>query len=335
MKTTIKDVAKEAQVSIGTVSRVLNGKDRVSKATRMKVQEAIAQLGFIPDRTARTMIRKQTQSIGLVVPVLSNEYWAKLAELVQEAAWEKGYSLLLCAAGFTLDKHLESIAMLADRKVDGIIAGLRLQHPQDARRLQEAAFFPDLPMVSLDQRIPHAVHIGVDHFHGSVQAVEHLISLGHTRIAYIGMSPSDRELGYRHALQSNGILIDEALIQGGEGTFASGARSAGQLLNEKRRFTAVFCWNDMSALGAIQILEQHGLSVPGDVSVVGYDDIPMASLVKPALTTVRQPLQEMGRAAVRSLIGQIEAGGTGSERAHLFSAELVVRDSSGACAGPG
>lgn len=333
MNITIKDVAKEANVSIGTVSRVLNGKDRVSKATRAKVEATIAKLNFKPDRIARTMVRKQTQSIGLIVPVLSNEYWAALSEHVQEAAWDKGYTLLLCTAGYELDPHMNCMATLAERKVDGIITGIRIYEPQELRKLQKMDL-PDIAIVSIGRKYPNAVHIGIDHFNGSAKAVEHLIGLGHTRIAYIGQSPSDREWGYRHALGSSGIAVDDTLVvRGKHCSFAFGAESVKRLLAEGRRFTAIFCWNDMTALGAMQSLELAGLSIPRDVAVIGYDDIPMSALVKPALTTVRQPLKDIGKTAVSSLISQIEGKDGGGDRSVVFSTEFIVRDSCGGKSG--
>ncbi|WP_282940501.1 LacI family DNA-binding transcriptional regulator [Paenibacillus sp. RC67] len=330
MNITIKDVAKEANVSIGTVSRVLNGKDRVSKATRAKVEAAIAKLNFKPDRIARTMVRKQTQSIGLIVPVLSNEYWAALSEQVQEAAWDKGYTLLLCTAGYDLDPHMNCMATLAERKVDGIIAGIRIYEPKELRKLQKIDL-PDIAIVSIGgHKLPNADYIGIDHFNSSAKAVEHLIRLGHTRIAYIGQSPSDREWGYRHALGSSGITVDNTLVVRSQHcSFAFGAEAVNHLLEEGRHFTAIFCWNDMTALGAIQSLELAGLSIPRDVAVIGYDDIPMAALVKPALTTVRQPLKDIGKTAVSLLISRIEDKEDGGNRSVVFSTEFIVRDSCG------
>jgi Transcriptional regulators len=327
MKVTIKEVAQAAGVSIGTVSRVLNGKDRVSQATRAKVQAAVESLDFKPDLTARAMIHKQTQSIGLVVPALTNEYWSALAEYVQEAAWNKGYTMLLCTAGYQLEKHLSCIQTLIDRKVDGIIAGIRLHDPLEQEQLNLASW-PNVKMVSLVQEHPNMLLIGVDQYASSIRAVEHLISLGHRSIAYIGYS-EDRERGYRHALELHGIPIAEELIVRGDGSFQSGYHGVMQLKEQGTAYTALFCWNDMTALGALQACEAIGLRVPQDVAVVGYDDIPMAKLVKPALTSVHQPLKEIGRTAVHRLLDLIAGVEYSSSPNILFDAELVIRDSCG------
>jgi LacI family transcriptional regulator len=327
MKVTIKEVAKAAGVSIGTVSRVLNGKDRVSQATRIKVKAAIESLDFKPDLTARTMIHKHTQSIGLVVPALTNEYWSALAEHVQEAAWDKGYTLLLCTAGYQLEKHLSCIQTLNDRKVDGIIAGIRLHDPMDQRQLSLTRF-PDVKMVSLVQELPNTLLIGVDQYVSSVRAVEHLIGLGHRSIAYVGFG-SDREHGYRHALEAHGIDVVENQIYRGDGSFQSGYNAVMQWHKHGTAFTAIFCWNDMTAMGALQAVEALGLRVPEDIALVGYDDIPMAKLVKPALTTVHQPLKDIGRTAVHRLLDLINGVELAPVSKVLFDAELVIRDSCG------
>jgi len=332
MKVTIKDVAKEAGVSIGTVSRVLNGKDRVSQATRTRIKEAIERLNFKPDQTARAMINKQTKSIGLVVPSLTNEYWSALAEHVQEAAWDQGYTLLLCTAGFTLDKHLASIHSLIERKVDGIIAGIRVYEPEERQQLSQIRFPDEVSMVSLVQELPDRMFIGVDQFHSSIQAVNHLLKLGHRRIAYIGPS-SERELGYRSALQNHGIIVEDELILHGNGSFRSGYSLALQLQERSVAYTALFCWNDMSALGAMQALQSIGVRVPEDVAIVGYDDIPFAQLAKPALTTVNQPLREIGKATVHHLLELIQGSISPEEAARiriLFEAKLMIRESCGA-----
>lgn len=332
MKVTIKDVAKEAGVSIGTVSRVLNGKDRVSQATRTKIKEAIERLNFKPDQTARAMISKQTKSIGLVVPSLRNEYWSALAEHVQEAAWDQGYTLLLCTAGIKLDKHLACIHTLIERKVDGIIAGIRVYEPEERQQLSLIRFPDEVSLVSLVQELPDRMFIGVDQFHSSIHAVNHLIKLGHRRIAYIGPS-SERELGYRSALQNHGIPIDEELILQGDGSFRSGYHLVMQLQERDAAYSALFCWNDMSALGAMQALQSIGVRIPEDVAVVGYDDVPFAQLAKPALTTVNQPLREIGKAAVHHLLELIQGSVSPAQAAQrniLFEAKLMIRESCGA-----
>ncbi|MDU0202163.1 substrate-binding domain-containing protein [Paenibacillus sp. MAH-36] len=252
------------------------------------------------------------------------------AEHVQEAAWERGYTLLLCSAGYELEKNLECFKTLVERKVDGIISGSVVKDAEALRKLYQT-HLNRLPLVSLDYTLPEAhYNISADHFQASVQAVTYLIRLGHVRIAYVGSHRSDREAGYRFALESNGLTVDEALIIRGEGTFAFGSKAAAGLLNRELPPTALFCWNDMMALGAMQSLQQAGLAIPADISVIGYDDIPMASLVNPALTSVRQPLKEIGRAAVQALITEIEGQDQAStNRTSILATEFIIRGSTG------
>jgi LacI family transcriptional regulator len=329
MSATIKDVALMAGVSIGTVSRVINNRDRVSPATRAKVQAAVDKLNFKPNQTAVNMIRKKTQTIGLIVPELSNEYWSALAEHIQAAAWESGYTLLLSVAGYGLEQQLTCIATIAERKVDGIIAGIRLDRP-DERRLLQTASLPQIEIVSLVQKLPGSTHINTDQFQGAFAAVQHLIQLGHTDIAYIGYT-SERELGYRHALAMNGIEPNPLLnVTSSIGTFQVGVEAVNELYAKGCTFTAIFCWNDMIALGAIQALGSWGLRVPDDVAVVGFDDIPLARLVKPALTTVRQPVEQIGRTAVKCLLENINEQASSEEMPSIqLSTELIVRESCG------
>jgi LacI family transcriptional regulator len=336
MKITIKEVAKEAGVSIATVSRVINGKDRIKPSTKERVEDAILKFNFSPDQIARSMIGKETKSIGLLVPQLSNEYWALLAEVIEEELWRQGYTLWLCTSSTledSLKKEMAVIDSFIQRKVDGIIyssySGTDEHFPAFIDKLKQCP----VPLVAFEQRIPGISQIHGDHLHGAMDAVKHLIQLGHRRIAYIGgplVSP-ERELGYRNAHTLHNLAVDEGLISRGEPIFRFGNQAMRELLESRQHFTAVFCGNDLIALGAIQALENAGVRVPDDVAIVGYDDIHIASLFKPALTTVRQPLKEMGRTLVEKLLSLLETGNVSNQPCHLvFPMELVIRDSCGA-----
>ncbi|HZG88157.1 LacI family DNA-binding transcriptional regulator [Paenibacillus sp.] len=336
MKITIKEVAKEAGVSIATVSRVLNGKDGIKPATKDRVEKAIMKYNFSPDQIARSMIVKESKTIGLLVPQLSNEYWATLAEVVEEALWMQGYTLLLCTSSTredSLQKEKAAIHSFIQRKVDGIIystsSGLNASFQAFTEQIKQYG----LPIIAFDQKIQGMSQIYGDHLQGAMDAVKHLIQLGHRDIAYIGgplVSP-ERELGYRNAHTIHGLAVDEELIIRGEPSFQFGSRAVRRLLAAGKRFTGLFCGNDLIALGALQALEAEGWRVPEDVAVVGYDDIHMAGLARPALTTVRQPVEEMGRTIVERLLQAIETGNAPQQNCHLvFPMTLVVRDSCGA-----
>nr|WP_255438412.1 LacI family DNA-binding transcriptional regulator [Ammoniphilus sp. YIM 78166] len=328
MTITIKDVALEAGVSIATVSRVINGKDRVKLATKKKVEEVIKKLNFKPDNTARTMIVKETKTIGLIVPSL-NEYWARISEVIQERLWESGYALMLCATGGVLfEKERFYLNSFIERKVDGIIYCGR-HSERDA--IINDYLTADIPIITFDRKIDGIDRVFGDHMQGAMKAVEHLIRLGHQKIAYIGgpLSFPDRELGYRNAHTVNGLSVDEALLKRGDFRFEFGYLAAEELLRDKLDFTAIFCGNDLIAFGVIEALKKASIRVPEDIAIVGYDDIQMASLVKPALTTVRQPIVEMGCAIVE-LLKESMKNQNHIPKNLMFPMELIVRESCGA-----
>jgi LacI family transcriptional regulator len=336
MKITIKEVAREAGVSIATVSRVLNGKDGIKPSTKDRVEQIIGKYNFSPDHIARSMIVKESKTIGLLVPQLSNEYWASLAEVVEEALWQQDYTLLLCTSSTrndSLQKEKAAIHSFIQRKVDGIIYSTSSGWSDSFLEFTEQIKQCSVPIVAFDQKIQGLSQIYGDHLQGAMDAVKHLIQLGRRSIAYIGgplVSP-ERELGYRNAHTIHDLVVDEALIYRGEPTFQFGNLAMRELIDSGKRFTGVFCGNDLIALGALQALESAGLRVPEDAAVVGYDDIRMAGFSKPRLTTVRQPIQEMGNALVEHLISTIETGNSPIQNRHLvFPMTLVVRDSCGA-----
>ena len=332
MKITIKDIAKEAGVSIATVSRVINEKDRVDPETRAKVQKAIKKSGFQPDLVARTMVMKESRTIGLLVPTLANEYWALLSEAIQEELWAAGYTLMLCTTGNMYEsKGAAYIQALLRRKMDGIIIGAF--HIPLAERDLEVLLKNKIPMVAFDQRIPGVHMVSGDHFHGAMEVVQHLVNLGHKRIAYIhGAGSSDeRELGYRCVLESNGIGVDGRLIKKTRFGIDQGHQAVIELIESGEQFTSVFCWNDLIAFGAIKALQAKGFHVPEDVAVVGYDDIITAAVFTPSLTTMAQPIREIGSAIVKLLMESIHNQRKDSfPQSITFQMKLKVRESCGA-----
>jgi LacI family transcriptional regulator len=332
MRYTIKDVARQAGVSISTVSRVMNGKS-VKKATRERVLTSISDLDFHPDQTARTMIMKETKTIGLVVPQLSNEFWAMLSEVLQEDLWNKGYTLILCSTNHQLDKEEAFIRMFIERKVDGII------FISDSGNFNQSCYSPvekirnnKIPVVTMSPELPSIDCVVCDNIYSATNAVEHLIRLAHRNIAYIGgpAIPLDREMGYRKALLMHGIVVNETLIRRGPGqTFQFGYEKLNELLATNKTFSAIFCGNDPTAIGAIQALMDSGIRVPYDVAVIGFDDIPMASISKPALTTVRQPIRLLSKELINMLLSSIENNGESLGRKIMIPTELVIRESCG------
>lgn len=339
IKTTIKDVAREANVSIATVSRVINGKDRVKKETREKIQQAIDKLNYVPDHTARTMINKKTRTIGMVVPVLSNEYWAKLAEIIQRKLLKKGYTLIVTTSYNERESDNPCLSTLLERKVDGLFIGsLTKDVEEENSKYLEMFIDQGIPTVSFSPLKNNVTSIAGDHLTSSMEAVEHLIRLGHKKIAFIGSLSTgiDRELGYRNALMLNNIDVDESLIISSRNDHVHhfsqyGYQCARQLVLNKKEFSGLFCSNDLIAIGAIKAFEDLGIDVPADKAVVGFDDIDMAGLYRPALTTVKQPIEEMATAAVDILLEQIEHPSESYVQKKIsFPMELIIRQSCGA-----
>jgi LacI family transcriptional regulator len=335
-KVNIKHVAKEAGVSIATVSRVVNGQDRVNKATIEKVLRAVETLSYFPDHTAQSMIKKTTRSIGLIVPQLSNEYWAILSEVIQDELWQRGFTLIICSTDHQLEKEIAYLRMMVERRVDGIILGssvlslrknINFSHIDDVKKYS-------IPLVSLDLQIPGVSCVFGDHLQGAFDAVNHIIQLGKRKIAYIG-GPAvsiERELGYRKAMMLNGLKVNESLVVLENAQSSDFGRSAVEKLIEAgNSFDAVFCGNDLIALGAMKEMEKNGLQVPKDVAVVGYDDITLAGLVRPSLTTVRQPIRRMGQELIHLLLDQehIQDGSVMTSKKVLIPTEFIIRESCG------
>lgn len=334
-RTTIVDVARAADVSIATVSRVLNGKG-VKKSTHEKVTEIMHQLGFSPDLAARSMVSKETKSIGLLVPQLSNEFWARMSEAIQEELWLKGYTIVLGFTNFEMDREEAFLKMFIERKVDGIILGASSPTlgGRDYSHLEELKRKYPVPFLSLDENIPDMSGVVSDQLHSAMSAVEHLIRLGNRNIAFIGGPAVSiyREFGYRKALAKHGLPVNERLIKLGPGqSLEFGYEELKELLDTKQPFSAIFCGNDLIAMGAIHALNQAGLRVPEDVAIVGYDDIQLVSLMKPGLTTVRQPIRQISKELIELLLQTIE----NPEERNTFKKilvpnELVIRESCGA-----
>ncbi|MEV5027411.1 LacI family DNA-binding transcriptional regulator [Paenibacillus sp. LPE1-1-1.1] len=335
MTYTIKDVAKEANVSIATVSRVINDKDKVKKETREKILRAIEKLNFMPDQAARTMIHKKTKTIGMIVPQLSNEYWGTMAEIVQSVLLEKGYTLIIGTSNSEQGSEFLALNTFLERRVDGLIIGAI--YKSDAENYLGVFKDQGIPLISLYPLIPNIPTVCGDNLRSSMDAVEHLIQLGHTKIAYIGSASTglERELGYRNALMLNNIAVDEKIIVSGRNNFVHyfseyGYECARQLISEENDFSAIFCSNDLIAIGTIKAFEEHGIDVPKDKAVVGFDDISMARLYRPALTTVKQPLEEIVDAALELLLEQIDNPDKSfTQKKITLPMKLIVRESCG------
>lgn len=329
---TIKDVARRAGVSITTVSHVINQTRTVSGPLRDQVLQAMQELGYRPNTLARGLRRGETSTIGLVIPDNSNPYFAELARLIEDQGFNHGYSVILCNTDDNPVKERTYIEALLAKQVDGI---LFIPTGKQTQPLAEL-IHPQVPVVVLDREAPDldAPVVLADNVNGGLEAVRYLLALGHRRIACITgpktlAASLGRLTGYRQALEEAGIAVQETWIQPGNFRVQGGEEAMRQLLTLDPPPTAVFACNDVMAIGALRAVRTAGLTVPGDISIVGYDDIEIASAVIPALTTMAQPVTEMARQAVEQLLGLIHAEGQPAARPErtLLPARLVVRDS--------
>lgn len=328
---TIYDVAQLAGVSTATVSRALNDTGQIAPQTRIAIEAAVEQLGYRPNTIARSLVTKSTQTIALLLPDITNPFYAALVSGIQEHALDRGYTMLLCTTEGDAEREEQYLSLLRSKQVDGaLVDGLRLP-PERMAGFVEDGF----PIVCLDRDIDSSSIplVQVDNRLGGRLATEHLLALGHTRIGHVtGASElrisAERLAGFREALASAGIAVDAQLVAEGRFTEETGHDGALALLERRPDLTAVFAANDLSALGVLSALATRGRRVPEDVSVVGFDDLPLAAFTTPPLTTVHQPATEIGRRATEILL-ELTRGKRARTTRHLLEPRLVVRDSTG------
>jgi len=331
-RVTIREVADQAGVSIATVSRVLNGRGDVSPETRELVSRIIQERGYVANRNARGLSAGRTGLVGVLVPLVFPVYFSAILSGASEALYEHDLRVLLSPTGHEHDREVTLIERLAHGLTDGALIVLPEESSEELERLLDAGynFVVVDPRLRLNGRIPS---VSAAHTSGADQAMRHLLELGHRRIAAITgpsgwVATEDRLRGYHAALAAAGILPDPALEVESDFEIAGGAKAAEELLDLADPPTAVFAFNDNLAIGAIQAARSRGLRVPEDLSVVGFDDSEHATIVSPALTTVRQPLAELGRTAVSLLTRLLER--QRFETLHIeLGTRLVVRESTG------
>ena len=332
---TIHDVAERAGVSVGTVSAVINRKSTVSNATRRRVEDAIEDLNYRPSAAARRRLMPSTEkSIGLVIKEMSNPYFADIVISVQEAAALKDYSVLVVSSERTFKLEQDLVELLVSKDVEGLIINPLLDDQSDISHLFELKR-RNIPMVLLESvRGMQASMVDVDNVAASKGAVMHLIERGHTRIAHFAgprysMHSDERIEGVRRAFSSQRFVFDDHDIVHAGARLEDGYRAGLEYFRDRThdRPSAVTCYNDLVAIGVMRALRELGLRVPDDVSVIGYDDIDMASYATVPLTTVRVPKREIGRKATEILIRHIEALDAGTIEKVGLQAVLIERAS--------
>jgi LacI family transcriptional regulator len=334
----MKDVASLAGVAVGTVSNVLNHPDLVRPLTRARVEAAMEQLGFIPNGSARQLRAGRSRCLGLVVLDVTNPFFTEVARGVEDYAQAAGYAVILCNSDEADDKERRYLRVLEEQRVRGILITPVHGRAPELRRIRERG----TPVVLLDR--PGSAgqcSVAVDDRRGGEIAVSHLLGLGHRRIALVNgpvaiRQCADRRRGALRAVEQAGLdpadVLTEVTVPAMNAR--AGAAAADELLGGPKP-TAVFCTNDMLALGLLRRLGQAGVAVPGDLAVVGYDDIEFAADAAVPLTSVRQPKYQLGRAAAELLLDEADRPDQHEHRRFVFKPELVARASSGAPASPG
>jgi LacI family transcriptional regulator len=329
-RVTIREVADEAGVSIATVSRVLNGRGDVAPETRELVSRIIQARGYSANRSARGLSAGRTGLVGLLVPLVFPTYFAAIVSGASEALYEHDLRVVLSLTGHEHDREVSLLERLMHGLTDGALVVLPEESSEELVGLLDDGYHFVVvdPRLPLDERIPS---VSAQHTSGATQAMHHLLGLGHRRIAAITgpagwVATEDRRRGYHAALAAAGILPDPALEIESNFEISGGAQAMDQLLDLPDPPTAIFAFNDNLAIGVMQSARAHGLRVPQDLSIVGFDDSEHSTIVSPALTTVRQPLAEMGRTAVSLLTRLLER--QRFETLHLeLATRLVVRGS--------
>jgi LacI family repressor for deo operon, udp, cdd, tsx, nupC, and nupG len=307
MGVTIKEVAKEAGVSLMTVSRVVNNKGNIAKSTRENVLQAIKKLNYKPNRLARSLVVQKSDFISVIVPDITNPFFAELVKGAENLTRKRGCNIILGDTEGEREHEKEYIEAAIGRMADGIILV--------APRIDDALIYEVnelIPLVIVDRYVPNEdiLQIYIDNLEGAFLAVEHLIELGHRRIGFLS-GPKDvlnslrREEGYRKALERHDIPYDPALTLKGDFYFQSGYTAFDSFYQLNPPPTAIFASNDLMAFGLIQRANEQGVRIPDNLSIIGFDDIALSALINPPLTTIRHPMVEMGIRAVKLLFDQL------------------------------
>ncbi|MCL1994043.1 MAG: LacI family transcriptional regulator [Spirochaetes bacterium] len=333
MAVTIKDVAEYAKVSVSTVSMALNGKDyRISQATVEKVKYAVKHLNYRPNRTAVSLVTKKSQAVGLIVPDITNSFFSELVAAVEAKCAKEGYSVIICNTNEEPSQDVRYVNFLLDQNVDGVLFVMSVNEKnicaeECLKLLQEAR----VPTILLDRewQSDYAVSVVSDNELGGYLACSHLLDLGHRKIGCISgpmgtQSARRRFDGYIRALKERGIDFDPAITAEGDYHTQSGYSLCDKLL--ERGISAMFVCNDMMTLGVYKRLRERGLKIPQDISIVGFDNLNFTEFLDVPLTTIYQPVREMGAAAALKLLNMLQYGSKGFGQ--MFTPELIRRDSS-------
>ncbi len=329
---TIKEVAKEANVSFSTVSRVIRNAKNIHPRTRKKVLKAIKKLNYYVDARARGMVKRESKTIGVCISDISNPYYPPLIRGVENTINKFGYNLLLCNTDEDAEKEKVYLKLILEKKVDGLIIA---PTGNDTSSLKEFVR-RNIPIVFIDRKIEgiSADVVCVDNVQGAFSAVEHLIKLGHKRVGMIVAlrnitTTQERIQGYLEALKAHDINRDDSLIVESVPKIEGGIKAAEALLKLNSSPTAIFPFNNLVALGALIALKKLGKNVPKDVAIVGFDDLEWAEALDPPLTAVSQPIYTIGTTAAQLLIQRLLGEGPVKKQVIVLKTELIIRRSCG------
>lgn len=327
---TIAQVAQQAGVSVATVSRVINGSGTVSPATQERVRCAIEKLEYRPNVWGRSLRRRESRMVLILVPNVSNPFYSPIISGVEDALRPKGYHTMLCVTGVADGRRRAFLELLHNGQADGAVLMDVTQN--DKLTAELAAQYPIVQCCEYCSD-PRVSHVSIDNLAAAREGVDHLIALGHRQIGFVGstnrfISTQQRREGYEQALAAAGLPTapEYVALADDDYSFSCGVQAAGTLLDLPRRPTALFCISDVLALGAVRAAEERGLSIPRDLTVIGFDGVEYATMFRPQLTTVGQPCYQLGQAAGELLFEQL--GGAEGGRADVLSHKLVLRDSS-------
>ncbi len=324
---TIKEIAEKANVSTATVSKVLNGKDKyISEKTRQRILEIVEKEGYIPNGIAKSLKIKKTKTIGLIIPDVMNPFFAEVARGAEDAAEERGYIVIICNSDNRVSKEEKYLNILQEKMVDGII--MTASESLASQTIQRC----NIPMVLVDRDIDTDKpigHITVNNEEGVYLATSYLIKKGCKNIGFISSKivnkhSNERLEGYRSALKEHRFIVDEYKIYLESFSVESGYRGASYLL-EKGDIDGICCGNDLIAIGAIRLLKEKGIRIPDQVKIIGFDNISISKYMDPPLTTIAQPIYEIGQEAVKMLLAIIEKKRINLNK--VFDLELIERGS--------
>ncbi len=330
---TIKHIAEKVQLSVSTVSRVLNGKTkkyRISDKTSELVLKAAKELNYSPNLLARGLRLSKTFTLGYITPDIANPFFSRIADNVEKYARQKGYSVVLCGSEEDTNVEKSSVKILADRQIDGLIispVSQEIQHILDLRKRK-------IPIVMIDRYFPDMgiPFVTSENYKGAFESVKYLIESGHKRIACIqGLKNTlpimERVRGYKTALKEHNIEIDETLIVGDNFSEQNGYIETKLLMKKANSPTAIFGLSNLISFGAMRALKEEGLSIPNNISLITFDDLPYLDFLSPSITAVEQQGNEIGNIATKILIDQIETGRSYESEGIFLPTKLTIRNS--------